>query len=1127
MKHFLPLFFLSAAVIAAPQIAPTTFPTCDVPIVDRIFNPPPPDQDASPALQAVIDELAKAGGGTIFIPAVHVRIATPIILKEGVVLRGDFMPQYDTNNRKLGTVFDIVCGKNEPDGKPAFGVERGTGLREIAFWYPEQNASAPVPYPWTIYATANNCGNNFTLFNCVFLNPWKAIHIGPEWNELHTIRNTQIFPFEVGIFMDFTTDIGRLDGVIIESPKSAARYYPNLSNLANPNLDGIDSVGIDIGRSDWEYIRNINVSGMKTGVRFRKGQKGETNAVMAFCTIWFCDTALELNELDGIGVALYSCTLMGTKQAVLTTPLFKTVAQFNRCQLKTLGGEAIVRANGSGILTFDACDFGKAPNTGIIAEAGRLQFVNCDIELPGNPQNVTPFTIKLAPKVTQAQLLGGSLASWAKIENNAADIDFVQSDVDTAFLPPRIYNLRPVRTQDFRYFKSENLVLATDYGASTDLEDNGPAFQKALDAAAEKGGATVYAPAGLYRFKTNITVPSNVELRGSFSVPHHTVSGGTVLMPTQGRGDENGTPFISLQPKSGLNGLCVWYPEQSTAEPTPYPWTVRSLGPDCWIVNTNIGNAWQAVDFLTNPSDNHYINYLSGGMIRRGLQVGNSVNGTVIDIQFNPHYTHRLPSYLPHQKLPDFFAFIDYQRANLDAIVVKDALNETMVGNFLYAARDGLKFQGKCTGEILMHGADTVWSPVALECDTVDNRVDLANCELRFALAQLVPMGKEAVAGIVTRSPFNGKVTFANTQLWAGPATAKLLGNGTVILDQFNSLTGPLTVKGGECQLVATHFTTPTLNPHISVGKGVKKFTSLAAATPANAITTDFADGANVRMFASSRLMLPPIAQDAIIPNWHVDFESESNPPVIQDTIAQTGGGIKQFSDYSCHVVERDDAHSGRHALRMQGKSDDASYSFMYFEIFRGPFTLMPDTVFRYWIKPLNEKGLNTGLDIHFTNGKVMRDSNFRSRNGVNQHVGNVKGKLGEWTEVVIDLGKTAACGWTIEKIMAAYDSRNGGERVDVLFDDIALESPLPLSAWHAVVKPASGTYPLGTKATIDNASGLTIRYTLNGTKPTSASPIYNGPITLPNANFELKYAFFDKDNELIPFIFSRSYNIK
>jgi hypothetical protein len=154
----------------------------------------------------------------------------------------------------------------------------------------------------------------------------------------------------------------------------------------------------------------------------------------------------------------------------------------------------------------------------------------------------------------------------------------------------------------------------------------------------------------------SITLSGNT---ASTDSDHVTVSGGTVLMPLQGKDDEKGTPFVSLQPKSGLNGLSFWYPEQSTADPIPYPWTVRSLGADCWLVNTNIGNAWQGVDFLTNPSDNHYVNYLSGGMMRRGLQVGNSKNGTVIDVQFNPHYTHRLPSYLPHQKLPDFFAFIE------------------------------------------------------------------------------------------------------------------------------------------------------------------------------------------------------------------------------------------------------------------------------------------------------------------------------------------------------------------------------------------------------------------------------------------------------------------------------------
>jgi len=317
------------------------------------------------------------------------------------------------------------------------------------------------------------------------------------------------------------------------------------------------------------------------------------------------------------------------------------------------------------------------------------------------------------------------------------------------------------------------------------------------------------------------------------------------------------------------------------------------------------------------------------------------------------------------------------------------------------------------------------------------------------------------------------------------------------------------------------------LSPHISVSKEARSVKSLAASTPANSIVADYPEGADVKMIASSQPMLPPIAKDAVVPNWRVDFESESVPPVIQDTVAQTGGGIRQFSDYSCRVVERDDAHSGKHALRLQGKSDDASYSHVYFEIFRGPFTVMPDTIFRYWTKPLNVKGLNTGLDIHFTNGKVLRDSGIRSRAGTIQHIGNAKGKLGEWTEVVIDLGKTVACGWTIEKIMAAYDSRNGGERIDVMFDDIALESAMPLTAWLAAVTPASGTYPQGTKLSIDNASGLTIRYTLDASNPTPTSPAYNGPITLPNGIYEFRYAFFNKNNNIIPFFFSRSYNIK
>ena len=125
------------------------------------------------------------------------------------------------------------------------------------------------------------------------------------------------------------------------------------------------------------------------------------------------------------------------------------------------------------------------------------------------------------------------------------------------------------------------LFSVSDFGAGAGEQDNTAAFAKALEAARKAGGGTVYVPAGNYRFAGEIVVPSGVELRGIFDVPHHTVSGGSVLMTTSGKGKADGTPFIRLEAKSGLRGLTIWYPDQDLRNIQPYPWAVQSLGPGC------------------------------------------------------------------------------------------------------------------------------------------------------------------------------------------------------------------------------------------------------------------------------------------------------------------------------------------------------------------------------------------------------------------------------------------------------------------------------------------------------------------------------------------------------------------
>jgi hypothetical protein len=269
--------------------------------------------------------------------------------------------------------------------------------------------------------------------------------------------------------------------------------------------------------------------------------------------------------------------------------------------------------DGSGVMTFQACDFDQPAPCGARTGA-RAGF--------GAGRGW------LGAEVTRARLLGFDEKA-ARIRNAATDGDVMVSARNP--YARRTEEVSPT-PMTFPRPASDALFVVTDFGASPTNADNAAAFQAALDAAGKDGG-TVYVPAGLYAFHSDLTVPTGVELRGCSGVPHHTISAGSVLLVYHNKGVEDGTPFIGLRPDAGMRGLTVWYPEQPLKEPVPYPWTVQSLGKACWLTDVTIGNAWQGVDFASHRSDGHRISYLAGSMYRRGLFVGNTAKSWVEDVQ--------------------------------------------------------------------------------------------------------------------------------------------------------------------------------------------------------------------------------------------------------------------------------------------------------------------------------------------------------------------------------------------------------------------------------------------------------------------------------------------------------------
>ncbi|MBQ7189964.1 MAG: hypothetical protein IJR99_11175 [Kiritimatiellae bacterium] len=784
---------------------------CDLIIACATLEAKDDGEDAAPRIQSAIDRVSKEGGGTVFLKAGHYPIRTPLHLREGVTLRGEGF----CLDRNPYTQLDITCGKGEEDGTPAVRIQRGTGLIDLTFQYPEQRFPDPIPYPWTIKTSTENGGDNQTIERCTLFNCWKGISIGPEWSELHLLRDVDIFALRCGLAIDNVTDIGRIENVHV-SPDPWC-FYSQDEKACREWLRQSPSIGVDFGRSDWEYIYRLSVNGYRTGIRFRQGGRGLSNAVMGDCQITGCGTALAVEKLNAVGLALYQCTLKGNEAAfALAPPARDTVVQFHTCNL-----------TGSAKLT--------APNNFVSFRNSEIDSAQADAGVLVMEENRTA-ELHLGEQLQRAVLTGADLQK-VKLDNRAKPENVsIRKEHGTVPPPNKLFTSIQQKHDGllsiFSHFSasqlpsfsggnlircplSKTVLFVTDFGASVTNQDNAAAFQRALDAAAKTGG-TVYIPAGYYTFRAGIVVPSGVELRGSFDVPHHTISGGSVLMIETGEGEDSGTPFVQLQPESGLRGLGFWYPRQRE-DPVPYPWTVRSLGPRCWIKDVNIGNAWQGVDFATHPSDGHFISYLSGAMFRRGLFVGNCKgHGWVEDVQFNPHYMQRTPRGMGF--IHNLNKLFDYQRAHLEGIVVRDCENEQMRGNFLFAAYDGIAFYGKTSASVLMHGSDTGSRALTLQTERGSN--------LDFALTQLTCLGKTKEASIVSLPENAGESRFYATQIWAPPGdTARLSGKGLVLLDQFNTCSPEIRIdgNGGTFQLIAG-ITAQNLPHHVTV-KGDAKVT--------------------------------------------------------------------------------------------------------------------------------------------------------------------------------------------------------------------------------------------------------------------------------------------------------------
>lgn len=1005
--------FVIAPAMSSPRLMTLKFPCDDYAVAAVVATDPAygalgdGKTDCTASIQAAIDAAGVAGGGVVFLPAGRYVVGGGLTLRVGVTLRGDWKaPNLAASDLGVdGTVLMATGRRGQPDGLPLITMYCGACVRNLSVWYPEQNAADVAPYPWTISSDCSMGQDCFTVENVTLVNSYQGIRFGLTATELEMVRNVYGTPLKTGISMDKTSDTGRIARV-----RFGSQYWSGSGLGAKPDDAALrnqlitKATAIELLRTDGQCLYDVSIDGYQIGIHFGRSALGNSYGPAYGLAISGCDTGLLIDDALGMtGWQFANSSIDALWSAVSIGRNFQSTVQFNGCRLSAMGDYA-VRSDGGGLIQMQNC---VLTGSLMLKNQGSLNMLACRLERADSH-------IVLGPLVTRALVVGGIPASAVE-SHGGGDIQ-----VDPApLVSETLENAPPLSLPPDRKPAKSLMFNVANYGAMAQPEaDNTSAFQKALDDARKAGGGTVYVPAGEYRFAGSLTVPSGVEIRGSFDAPHHTMSEGTVLMPMFGRGRETGDAFISLSSGSGVRGLTVYYPDQRVDDIVAYPWTIRALGPGCWLLDVTGSNVYQFVDFGTNPSDGHLIRDVDGGPLKAGIWVSKG-SGEVDNCQFNDHFWMRRYKNAPPLASPNADPKMlgkqlwKFLAKNLEGLVFGDCQGTLQVDNVVIPDAHGLRFvsdsDGASSGWVIGHQSDL---------SVVGLRVDAAGAGgLRFVDTQLVHVAPDGPAKALEVGPDCSQDTiFYNGLTWgtSDDQVVDLFGRGHTTLQCWSLQQGGVHAGGRDMSLQAV-MCRPASPCDVTIGPSVKHLKLDACSTTGDKFAFGENHGVTVRDVSGPCTPVP------LTDRFATSFDAGQGD--LRSAVTSTSF---KPGESTCGVVAGV-GRSGGPAVVFDAKLPvGVDHSFELVRLFDvGALIVKPDTIFRYWVKPSTTISRYACVDLVFTDGTTLRDSHAADMTGGSVHPATARGMLGQWTMVQIMLGAVET-GKSIRQIVLIYDNYHG-----------------------------------------------------------------------------------------------------
>lgn len=375
--------------------------------------------DDTVAIQAALNTAA-VKGGEVYLPSGQYLIKSSLTIPTGVVLRGSWEEPHH-GAYKNGSTLLITGGRNREDGPAAIELQQSSALKGFTMLWPEQRWDAIVPYPWAIHGV--NMHN--TVENVTFVNAYQGIKIGQPFSELHLIRNVFGCVLRRGIFIDTTSDIGRIENVHFNPHYWQRSGHPSIAEGSNGDRTGATARYMEqnleafiFGRTDWEYVTNTFVYAAKIGYRFIGTPAGACNGQLLGIGADDCQTCVQLDTIQDIGLQItngeFTSFAGDPNTAIRTSPGAAGAAQFVNCNFWMNRGH-VAWLQGNTAVTLSDCHIVNVPPSGaILAERGKLIVRGCNFSEAGP-------AILLRPAVTAAIIVGNLQAHGLRVANEIGE----------------------------------------------------------------------------------------------------------------------------------------------------------------------------------------------------------------------------------------------------------------------------------------------------------------------------------------------------------------------------------------------------------------------------------------------------------------------------------------------------------------------------------------------------------------------------------------------------------------------------------------------------------------------------------------------------------------------------------